>query len=92
MIKKFSSKDLQLLWKKGDGSKLNPKHLKRIMAVLQILDAAVDLRDINTPGSNLHQLKGNLKGFHAVDVAGNWKIIFEFKEGDVYEIDYLDYH
>jgi len=62
------------------------------MATLQSLEAAVDLRDINTPGSHLHKLKGNFKNFHAVDVAGNWKIIFEFKEGDVYRVDYLDYH
>jgi proteic killer suppression protein len=44
------------------------------------------------PGSNLHQLKGKMKGIRAVKVSGNWRIVFSFKEGNVYNIDYVDYH
>ncbi len=44
------------------------------------------------PGYRLHHLSGNLKGFHAVDVSGNWRIIFRFEDGSVFDVDLLDYH
>jgi proteic killer suppression protein len=44
------------------------------------------------PGYRLHPLKGKLKGFHAVDVQANWRVIFRFADGDAFEVDYLDYH
>ena len=44
------------------------------------------------PGSDLHQLKGTLKGFWAVKVSGNWRVVFTFKEGNAYLVNYLDYH
>jgi len=48
--------------------------------------------DMNYPGSNLHHLKGNLKQFFSVTVSGNWRIIFRFENGEVSDVDYLDYH
>ena len=43
-------------------------------------------------GSRLHPLSGNLKGFYAVNVSGNWRIIFRFEDGNVHDVDYVDYH
>ncbi len=43
-------------------------------------------------GSDLHPLKGNLKGFWSVTVTGNYRIIFQFENGDAYLTDYVDYH
>ena len=44
------------------------------------------------PGWELHPLKGGLKGFWSVTVAGNWRVIFRFEEGDASDIDLVDYH
>lgn len=44
------------------------------------------------PGSYLHPLKGKLKGFWAVRVSGNWRVIFQFAGEDAIDVDYLDYH
>ena len=44
------------------------------------------------PGLRLHPLKGDFEGFHAVDVSGNWRVIFRFAGIDAYDVDYLDYH
>ncbi len=76
----------------GDASKLNPNHIKRLRRILLMLNNAKDLKDMNVPGWRLHQLKGNLKGYHAVDVSGNFRVIFSFEDGDVYHVDYDDYH
>jgi len=47
---------------------------------------------MNHPDSNLHKLSGYKKGLYAVKVSGNWRIFFEFIEGDAYIVDYDDYH
>ena len=51
-----------------------------------------NIRDMNFPGSNLHKLSGDREGFWSVSVSGNWRVIFRFEDGDVYDVDYLDYH
>jgi len=52
----------------------------------------MDIKDMNYPGSGLHQLKGKRRGIWAVKVTGNWRITFSFKEGRVESINYEDYH
>jgi proteic killer suppression protein len=47
---------------------------------------------VNLPGFGLHPLKGDLKDFCSVTVRANWRIIFRFEDGDVYDVDLLDYH
>jgi proteic killer suppression protein len=42
--------------------------------------------------AQLHSLSGDYKGFWAVDVSGNWRIVFRFEGQDVIDVDYLDYH
>jgi proteic killer suppression protein len=44
------------------------------------------------PGLRLHKLEGELSGFWAVDVSGNWRVIFQFEGRDILLVDYLDYH
>jgi proteic killer suppression protein len=40
----------------------------------------------------LHHLKGDLAGFYAVTVSGNWRVIFRFEDGQATEVDLIDYH
>ena len=47
---------------------------------------------MDLPGYRLHPLKGERKGFYAVTVQVNWRVIFRFAEGDAQDVDYLDYH
>ena len=52
------------------------------------------INDLSSPAYRLHQLTGDLKGQWAVTVQANWRITFEFDEnsGNVYIVDYQDYH
>jgi toxin HigB-1 len=56
------------------------------------LDTAQTIQDMDIPGYRLHPLKGKLKGRWSISVSGNWRLTFEFKDGDVYLLDYEDYH
>ena len=40
----------------------------------------------------LHKLTGDKKRQYAVKVSGNWRLFFEFFDGDAYGVDYDDYH
>ena len=60
--------------------------------MLSMLDQAVMIDDMDAPGLRLHALKGDMSGFWAINVQANWRIIFQFNEGDAYVVDYLDYH
>jgi proteic killer suppression protein len=55
-------------------------------------NAASEIRDMNYPGSDLHRLEGDRKGQYAVKVSGNWRVLFEFVNGNAYIVDYGDYH
>ena len=92
MIVGFRSRRLQRLYERGDRRRIPPDHLERIEDILALLDVATGPRDINRPGLRLHQLSGNLAGFWSLTVSGNWRIIFRFDDGDVVDVDYLDYH
>ncbi len=40
----------------------------------------------------LHALKGTMANRWSVTVSGNWRLTFEFREGNTYVLDYEDYH
>jgi len=64
----------------------------KLRDILARLDAASAAADMDLPGFRLHPLKGDLKGFWAVTVRANWRVIFRFEDGDALEVDYSDYH
>jgi len=92
MIKCFEHKGLENYFYNGTKKGIKPQHAQKLADILDRLDAAKDIKDMNYPGSGLHQLKGNKKGLWAVKVSGNWRVTFRFKEGDAEVVDYLDYH
>ena len=44
------------------------------------------------PALHLHALKGDLKGYYAVAVKTNWRIIFRFEGGDAHDVKLVDHH
>jgi toxin HigB-1 len=92
MIKRFRNKGLKRLYDTGSVQGVKPEHVNRLRLILARLDASQSPQDMGLPGLNLHQLRGKQKGFWAVSVSGNWRVIFKFENNDVVDVDYLDYH
>ncbi len=92
MIRSFRHKGLKRLYEDDDARGVAAEHLVKLRNILARLDAAGSVEDMNLPGLNLHSLKGQLRGFMAVTVRANWRVIFRFVEGHAFEVDYLDYH
>ncbi|MGB6006815.1 MAG: type II toxin-antitoxin system RelE/ParE family toxin [Castellaniella sp.] len=76
----------------GSLSGIQANHAKRLRLQLAALDTAVVLSDLDVPGFDLHPLKGFMKGRWSISVNGNWRITFIFQDGNVYVLDYEDYH
>ncbi|MCY4282511.1 MAG: type II toxin-antitoxin system RelE/ParE family toxin [Gammaproteobacteria bacterium] len=77
MIVNPRHKGLKLLYDKGDWRRINPDHAARIERILARLDEAVKPADMDLPGFRLHPLKGSYAGYWAVDVSGNWRVVFQ---------------
>lgn len=92
MITGFRHKGLRQYYQSGRKVGIQAQHANRLRLILAKLDAAREPRDMNLPGLRLHNMTGDLEGFWAVDVSGNWRIIFRFDGPDVCEVDYLDDH
>lgn len=92
MIKSFRHKGLKRLYDKGEPQRVPADMLAKIRAVLADLDAAQQPDDLRLPGYNLHPLKGDLKNSWSLRMTGNWRIIFQMEDGDVHQVDLVDYH
>ena len=85
-------KGLRAYWEKGTARRLPADRLDRIDRILNALDQAQHPADMDFPGFRLHPLKGTYDGFYAVDVSGNWRIVFRFEGAHTTDIDLIDYH
>ena len=59
---------------------------------LAAIDTACVIDDIDLPGFRLHPLKGARDGLWSITVNGNWRVTFEFVDGNAYILNYEDYH
>jgi toxin HigB-1 len=88
----FRHKGLRKLFETGNASGVLTAHKSRLRMQLAALNTAMTIDDMDIPGFRLHPLKGEMKGRWAISVNGNWRLTFEFKDGNVFIFDYEDYH
>jgi proteic killer suppression protein len=92
MIKSFKHKGLKRFYETGSTAGIQASHKQRLRMQLAALNTALTIEDMDIPGYKLHPLKGNRKGLWSITVSGNWRITFQFEAGNVYIVNYEDYH
>ncbi|WP_241626848.1 type II toxin-antitoxin system RelE/ParE family toxin [Rosenbergiella epipactidis] len=92
MIKSFEHKGLKRFFQAGQTAGIQADHVLKLRLRLAVIHAVVEISDIDIQGYDLHALKGTRKGIWSIAVTGNWRINFEFKDGDPYIINYEGYH
>ena len=92
MIRGFRHRGLKRLYERGDPSRVRADQADRIALALADLDDARKPSDLDLPGYRLHPLKGDRNGFWSISISGNWRIVFRFDDGDVYDVELVDYH
>lgn len=92
MIKSFKHKGLKLFSETGATTGIQAKHAKKLRMQLAALNTAQNIDDLDLPGYRLHPLEGDKKEQWSITVNKNWRLTFEFIDGDVYILNYEDYH
>lgn len=93
MIKSFADPETERLFSREPVRRL-PADLHRVMLrKLVILDAAERLDELRIPpGNRLEKLKGKRLGQYSIRVNDQWRICFQWRDGDAYEVEIVDYH
>lgn len=93
MITSFGSKDTEKIWRGERVPKL-PIEIQKIgRRKLRMLNNSQNMADLRIPPSNrLEKLGGNLKEYYSIRINDQWRIIFQWKNGQASEVEIIDYH
>ena len=61
-----------------------------LLLALNVAKSLGDLSPLKSVG--LHKLKGERKTQWAMSANARWRICFEFRDGDAYDVEIVDYH
>ena len=92
MITGFKHKGLERFFTTGSKAGIQPQHAERLRLILGRLNASTNPKDMNLPGLELHELRGDRKGTWSVKVSGNWRVTFTFAGKNAEDVNYEDYH
>ena len=93
MIRSWGSFATRRFVEDGKASKFRGLDTDAAIELLAALDAATSLKDLSPLKSvGLHKLSGDRRGQWAMTVNGPWRICFEFRNGDAFEVEIVDYH
>jgi proteic killer suppression protein len=93
MIISFGNKETEKIWN-GERVKGLPMEIQDIgRRKLRMLNNSMNIADLRIPPSNrLEILGGNFSGFYSIRINDQWRIIFQWKNSNIYEVKILDYH
>lgn len=93
MIRSFRDKDAERLFARQPVRKLGSEVQRVALRKLRILDAATSLTDLQIPpGNRLEKMMGDRTGQHSIRVNDQWRICFRWDDGDVCDVEIVDYH
>jgi len=91
MIKSFKHKGLKTFFLTGSEIGIMRAHSTKLRHILIRLAICTNPKQMDLPGLKFHPLKGREKGYYALAVSGNWRVVFKFDGQDVTDVGYLDY-
>lgn len=91
-IRSFSCPDTEALY-----AGASPKRFRNFEKVaqrkLQMLDDAIELRDLRSPpGNRLELLSGDRAGQYSIRINDQWRICFTWSDTGPADLEILDYH
>lgn len=93
MIKTFADKETEKLFQRQRSRSLPADIQRKARMKLEILDAAKKLDDLKVPpGNHVERLSGDREGRHSIRFNQQWCICFQWKNGDCYGVEIVDYH
>lgn len=92
-IKSVVHRGLKRFIEKNDSKSLPSAKVDKIRDIITALIVAESMGDLPAfPGWRLHKLKGDRKDQWSISVTGNWRITFEERDDEIYDLKLEDYH
>jgi toxin HigB-1 len=93
VIRSFKDKEAERLFNREPSGRL-PTEIHRVaLRKLRMLHVAVSLGDLKVPPANrLEKLKGDQAGRYSIRINDQWRICFEWQNGDAFQVEIVDYH
>lgn len=93
MIKSFADRDTESLFNGGSPRRFGADVRRRMIAKLQVLNAAAKLDDLRIPaGNRLEALRGDRSGIHSIRINDQWRLCFRWDGNDAHDVEIVDYH
>ena len=93
MIRSWRNTATRKIWEGDWPNQFRGLDREAVVDLLLALNVAKTLQDLSPLKSvGLHKLKGDRRGQWAMTVNGPWRICFEFRDGDAFAVEIVDYH
>lgn len=93
MIRSFRDSETARVWQGQYSRKLPRDVQERALRKLRQLDAAQNMDDLrHPPGNRLEALKGKRNGQLSIRINDQWRICFQWVEGEAVNVEIVDYH
>jgi proteic killer suppression protein len=93
VIKTFKDEPTQKIYQRQPSPKLPPDIQQVALRKLRMINNAKSLTDLRVPPANrLEKLSGDRAGQWSLRVNDQWRICFEWRESDAYNVEIVDYH
>ena len=93
MIKSFRDAETERLWKEERSRRIPADLRKTALKKLQMLNAAAALGDLALPpGNRLERLRGDRALQHSIRINDQYRVCFEWRENNAFNVEITDYH
>jgi len=93
VIRSFRDKDTERLYRREPIRRWGPELQKAGLRKLRMLNAAVGLEDLRAfPGNRLEKLRGDRQGQWSIRVTDQWRLCFQWSDGEAHEVELVNYH
>ena len=93
MIRTFQCKETEKIFHRTQSTRFPAEIQEVALRKLRMLNRSAGLDDLRVPPANrLEKLSGNRAGQYSIRINSQWRICFEWRDGDVFNVEIVDYH
>jgi proteic killer suppression protein len=93
MIRSFKETEAAKIYARQRSKKLPTDIQQVVLRKMRMLNTALNLNDLRIPPANrLEKLSGNRAGQYSIRINDQWRLCFEWRDGDAYEVEITGYH
>jgi proteic killer suppression protein len=93
VIKSFANKQTESIYLREFDKKLPAEVQRAVLRKLRMLNNAKSIQDLRSPpGNRLEKLRGDRAGQYSIRINEQWRVCFEWRDNDAYEVEITDYH